>query len=146
MIGRVSTSGAVLVGLSLMLALTTSPLRSKAQVADESAKPDWSRFKSDGCSMWPDGNYRDCCVEHDKAYFLGGGYKDRAAADRVLVRCVASKGKWYNKAIVPFMWAGVRVGGVGFLPLPFRWGFGNPYPSTRPVEKQKEKKKRAKGK
>jgi hypothetical protein len=31
---------------------------------------------------------------------------------------------WQNKVIAPVMWVGVRIGGVSFLPTPFRWGFG----------------------
>lgn len=37
---------------------------------DGEAPKDLKYFVSDGCSMFPDGDYRDCCVEHDKAYFF----------------------------------------------------------------------------
>lgn len=78
-------------------------------------------FVSDRCSLFPDGNYGDCCVEHDKAYFFGGTKNERRAADDRLYECVKGKGRSF---IAKIMWVGVRVGGVGFLPTPFRWGFG----------------------
>ena len=45
-----------------------------------------SKFKSDGCTMWPDGNYRDCCVRHDLDAF--NGIADNIA-DIALFQCVA---------------------------------------------------------
>ena len=80
-------------------------------------------FETDGCSFFPDGNYRDCCVAHDKDYFEGGTGKERAESDKRLYRCVKKKKGWQNKLIAPLMWVGVRIGGVSFLPTPFRWGF-----------------------
>ena len=78
-------------------------------------------YVSDGCSLWPDGDYRDCCVAHDREYYCGGTRAERKAADRQLYRCVRANG---NKYLSRMMWLGVRIGGVGFLPTPFRWGFG----------------------
>jgi len=78
-------------------------------------------FKSDGCSLFPDGNYRDCCVEHDKAYYLGGTKAERRAADKRLCDCVRAKG---HRFLSPVIFLGVRIGGVAWLPTPFRWGFG----------------------
>ncbi|CAN5471341.1 hypothetical protein BH10ACI3_BH10ACI3_10620 [soil metagenome] len=78
-------------------------------------------YVSDGCSMFPDGDYCECCVAHDKVYYFGGSKAERKAADDKLYECVLTKG---HKFIAPMMWLGVRVGGVGFLPTTFRWGFG----------------------
>lgn len=78
-------------------------------------------YVSDGCSWFPDGNYCECCVEHDKAYFYGGSKKERRAADRQLFECVKRK---KGRLLARMMWIGVRVGGVSFLPTSFRWGFG----------------------
>ncbi len=83
-----------------------------------------AEFKSDGCTLFPDGNYRICCVEHDKDYFFGGSLGDRRASDKRLYRCVKAKQGWENKLAAPLMFIGVRVGGVSFLPTPFKWGFG----------------------
>lgn len=105
-----------------------------SQVRQAPAPP--PTFKSDGCSLFPDGNYRDCCVAHDQAYFIGGSINDRRAADKELYRCVRSKGN--GKLLASIIFAGVRIGGVSFLPTPFRWGFGNKFPRKGPM-KQKPK-------
>ncbi len=81
-------------------------------------------FKSDGCSMFPDGDYQRCCVQHDLAYFKGGSIGARRRADNRLFKCVRKTKGWQHRIIAPIMWLGVRVGGVSFLPTPFRWGFG----------------------
>jgi hypothetical protein len=88
-------------------------------------------FTSDGCSEFPDGTsthrtlWRACCVAHDKAYWRGGTYDDRVAADRDLQRCVAAVGE---PEIAQLMLAGVRVGGSPYWPTGFRWGYGWPWP------------------
>lgn len=98
------------------------PAQADSNSANREMPPD---FKSDGCSLFPDGKYRDCCVQHDKVYYFGGSCKQRLQADNQLFKCVASKKGWYHKVfIAPVMWLGVRIGGVSFLPTPFRWGFG----------------------
>ena len=81
-------------------------------------------FKSDKCSLFPDGDYCDCCVEHDKAYFFGGSFKERRHADIKLYKCVRAKKGFHHKIIAPLMYVGVRIGGVSWLPTSFRWGFG----------------------
>lgn len=81
-------------------------------------------FKSDNCTMFPDGNYAKCCVAHDEDYSAGGSGKDRRASDRRLYRCVRSKKGWQNEIAAPVMYLGVRVFGVSWLPTRFRWGFG----------------------
>jgi hypothetical protein len=88
------------------------------------AETNSATFKSDGCSMFPDGKYRDCCVEHDRAYFGGGSWTQRWRADKKLFKCVAAKKGFEHKFIAPLMWLGVRAGGVSWLPTRFRWGFG----------------------
>lgn len=81
-------------------------------------------FKTDGCSMFPDGSYRMCCESHDRAYFSGGSWTARWQADKKLFKCVAATKGFQHKFIAPVMWLGVRVGGLHFLPTSFRWGFG----------------------
>ena len=81
-------------------------------------------FKDDGCSLFPDCDYADCCAEHDRAYYVGGTGKERWRADKKLYKCVAAKKGWHHRIIAPVMWLGVRIGGVSWLPTPFRWGFG----------------------
>ncbi len=88
-------------------------------------------FTTDGCSAFRDGTPRQralwqrCCIEHDKAYWRGGTYSERLAADKALRSCVASVGEPQVGAI---MLAGVRVGGSPFWPTRFRWGYGWPWP------------------
>jgi len=114
----------LLIAITVIVVLSTPHL---GQIPGGPATP--TKFKSDGCSWFPDGNYRDCCVEHDQAYFVGGSFKERRVADKQLYRCVKEKkGKFW----AGMMWAGVRVGAVHFLPTPFRWGFGNKWPRKSP--------------
>ena len=77
----------------------------------------------DNCSWFPDGDYADCCVAHDKEYFVGGTKAERKAADKRLQQCVRAKG---HKYLSKMMYWGVRIGGVPWLPTSFRWGFGQP--------------------
>lgn len=109
---------------------------------DKSSLGQKAEFKSDGCSWFPDGNYTDCCVVHDQAYYAGGSWKKRLRADNKLFICVAKKKGWYQPLIAPVMWAGVRVFGVSFLPTSFRWGFGNKKAVKEPKSKPKRPVKR----
>jgi hypothetical protein len=86
-------------------------------------------FISDGCSCWPDNGWYECCVEHDLIYWIGGTKQERESADIKLKECVDEKGYPYVAAA---MYYGVRIGGVWWLPTPFRWGFGWQYPQTGP--------------
>lgn len=94
---------------------------SQSRPVDGPVKP----FKSDGCSCWPDQDYYDCCYEHDKAYWAGGSPEKRKKADQKLKECVAAKG---HNITAELMYWGVRAGGHGWLPTPFRWGFGYSWP------------------
>jgi hypothetical protein len=86
-------------------------------------------FRFDGCSWWPDGDYRDCCQTHDYAYWCGGSAEMRAAADDTLRACVAERrGAAYGR----LMWLGVRAGGHPVVPLYFRWGYGHAYSGCYP--------------
>ena len=82
-------------------------------------------FKGDGCTAFPDGDYADCCLAHDKDYFRGGTKEERLASDNRLYDCVLAKG---HKIIAPMMWLGVRIGGPEFLGASFSWGFGQRLP------------------
>ena len=90
-----------------------------------------AEFKSDNCTNFPDGDYADCCVVHDKSYYVGGSWKMRWRADKKLYQCVAANKGFKHKLIAPIMWAGVRVFGVPCLPTRFRWGFGRKKPQPK---------------
>ena len=91
---------------------------------------DLKDFKSDKCSMFPEGTLQDknlwchCCVEHDKAYWKGGSFEERKEADNALKICVKKMGK---KHVARAMKIGVRLFGTPYLPTSFRWGYGWPY-------------------
>ena len=88
-------------------------------------------FASDGCSASPDGTLNQqtlwlhCCTAHDLAYWQGGTYQQRQAADKALEQCVRAIGE---AEIAAVMLAGVRVGGSPLWPTRFRWGYGWPWP------------------
>jgi hypothetical protein len=85
-------------------------------------------FVGDGCTWFPDGDYADCCLAHDRDYYRGGTKEERKASDKRLAQCVRSKG---HKYISRLMFLGVRVGGVAWLHTPFSWGFGQRRRETR---------------
>ena len=102
-----------------------------------------ANFKSDGCTLFPVGCFRECCVEHDKAYFVGGTGKERRQADILLFKCVSKKKGWWHKVVASLMYVGVRIGGVAFLPTPFRWGFGQKKSKKSSKPKTEDSKKKA---
>ena len=55
----------------------------------------------------------------------------REAADIQLMKCAADKGYPNTGILLRF---GASVGGVSWLPTPFRWGFGWKYPQSGPVK------------
>jgi hypothetical protein len=120
--------------LTLLILLVAVSVSALGQTTSERELP--ADFKSDACSLFPDGNYAACCVEHDKAYYFGGSSKERKTADNMLYECVRKK---RNKFTARLMWFGVRIGGVSFLPTPFRWGFGNKWPRSKPKTETKPK-------
>ncbi|MEG7522336.1 MAG: hypothetical protein M3H12_04455 [Chromatiales bacterium] len=90
--------------------------------------------KYDGCSggmsfFWKNvlgktPPWEGCCDAHDQRYAVGGTEEQRWQADLELKACVTNKGH-PNWASV--MWVMVRMGGVPWLPLPWRWGFDTTY-------------------
>lgn len=89
-----------------------------------------SDFTSDGCSSFPEGppnnpdKWRNCCLQHDQAYWLGGTYQQRKQADTELESCIEQV---ENRVLAKIMWAGVRVGGSPYWPTTYRWAYGWPY-------------------
>lgn len=83
-------------------------------------------FRTDGCSMFPDSSWQQCCVEHDKIYWCGGTAEQRKRADQELRRCIRETGHPNVAAIV---YLGTRLGGHPIWPLPWRWGYGRGWPA-----------------
>ena len=85
-------------------------------------------FSTDGCSLFPDGNcqeknlWRDCCIDHDKAYWQGGTRADRRQADAELERCVCEKSG--NPALAKVMHDAVQLFGTPASPMWYRWAYG----------------------
>jgi hypothetical protein len=88
-------------------------------------------FTTDGCTLFPDGEWQSCCVDHDVTYWCGGSAETRAEADSQLRACVADKG-----GPAGLMYPGVRAGGHPYVPAPWRWGYGWPWPRGYVEEKK----------
>lgn len=104
-----------------LLALLMTTLTASAHAAK------LDMFSTDGCSAFPDGTlaqkqlWQACCVAHDLAYWAGGTYADRQAADEAMQECVADV---EAPEVAKLMWVGVRLGGSPFFPTSYRWGYG----------------------
>jgi len=116
--------------LVILMSGMTLPSQTPRSDTRQDPPPGWI---GDGCSLWPDGDYRECCEAHDRDYFRGGTKSERKASDKRLRQCVRAKG---HKYISKFMYYGVRIGGVSWLPTPFRWGFGQKKPPKQPKTTQ----------
>ncbi len=96
----------------------------QAHRAPDAAAPTRA-FVTDGCSVWPDDpRYVDCCVEHDIFYWCGGTPEQRLAADDAFGECVAAAS---SSGLGSSLRLGVRIGGHPVIPVPWRWGYGDPY-------------------
>ena len=77
-------------------------------------------FTTDGCSRWFDKSWVSCCVVHDIIYWCGGSDEDRKEADQIIMECANKKASLMGEIIYPV----VRIGGLPWLPTPWRWGYG----------------------
>jgi hypothetical protein len=93
-----------------------------AQLSSDEILP--SGKLSDGCTLIPDGDIRPCCLIHDQEYYRGGTRVERRDSDNKLYDCIREKKGFRHKLFAPFIWLGVRIGGLPFFPTSFRWGFG----------------------
>lgn len=113
-------------GVSALLTLPLGPTF-RAHAAD--SKENILRpFTTDGCSTSPDnawiGNnsWLNCCVEHDKAYWLGGTAAEKDLADSSLKNCLLDAGMDEIRAEIYYR--SVQVGGSAHLPTSWKWGYG----------------------
>lgn len=87
-------------------------------------KPEnFSNFVSDGCSMFPDWDYVECCIEHDRAYFMWWEWEERLKADEIFYNCIQAKWEIYHQALAPSMFIWVRLWGSPVYPTPYRWWY-----------------------
>ena len=117
----------------ISLIINTSMVKRKYYHPQDGCNPP-REFTTDGCSggmswFWQtcikpftktDIPWRECCVVHDRAYWMGGTWRNRRTADRQLRKCV---GRAYP-TIGWLMYFGVRMGGSPFWPVSWRWGYG----------------------
>ncbi len=93
-------------------------------------------FKSDGCSLFPNGNFMSaskseqnlwcgCCFRHDMSYWQGGSSDQRLAADNEFKKCILETTG--SEELASLMFNGVRGGGSSLYPTWYRWGYGWPY-------------------
>jgi len=85
-------------------------------------------FKSDGCSMWFDNEWIECCVKHDLDYWKGGEKEERKKVDLIFKECLQKKESYI---LSQSMYLAVRILGQSWIPTPFRWGFGWEYPQYK---------------
>jgi hypothetical protein len=89
-------------------------------------------FTTDGCSLWRDSSWQECCIEHDLIYWCGANSDNRRVADRGLRACVVQhQSSSFNAGL---MYWGVRIGGNRWLPFPWRWGYGRDWPASQGAE------------
>jgi hypothetical protein len=132
-----------------ILYLTALVLLSTATVNSAGSASVLHDFKSDGCSLFPDGDLEhrdlwcDCCFAHDFAYWQGGTQKERKKADETLRDCVIDR--THNKALAVLMYDGVRTGGHPAFPTWYRWAYGwnygRGYKALTDEERQQAKEK-----
>lgn len=79
-------------------------------------------FKTDGCTLFVDSSWKQCCVEHDKKYWQGGSVKERHISDTIFRDCIHHTTD--NQVLSIIMYGAVRIGGVPFIATPWRWGYG----------------------
>lgn len=79
-------------------------------------------FRSDGCTLFFDGTWAECCMTHDREYWQGGSANLRYQSDKSFARCV------YEKTNNQYMSLGsygiVRLFGMPYVATPWRWGYG----------------------
>jgi hypothetical protein len=83
-------------------------------------------FTTDGCSASPDSRWQSCCLQHDVEYWCGAG--DRRTVDASFRSCMFTR---TNKVYANLAWMGVRLGGGRFMPFPWRFGYGSPWPHRK---------------
>lgn len=86
-----------------------------------------NEFKTDYCTFFPEGTpskpdvWKDCCLQHDLAYWTGGSKSKQDLADLELKKCV-------TKSSSPFfgnlMYRGVRIGHYSPIKNEGYWGNG----------------------
>jgi hypothetical protein len=69
-------------------------------------------FQTDGCTLFPQGDYLACCVEHDYEYWEAQSWSDLVKADTRLFGCVWHRRRVVDKPAAALMWIGVKFGWI----------------------------------
>ena len=72
-------------------------------------------FTTDGCTLFFDGSWKQCCIRHDEVYWNGGTRNMRLDADRELASCVE---RVSNGVVAQIVYGAVRVGGTPYFAVP----------------------------
>jgi len=116
--------------------------RAKKFCKDKHNRIPTEEFYTDGCSLVPDGTWRECCITHDIEYWCGGSIELKFASDKRIADCVEKKSNKINGDIYQL---GPGLFAWGFTPTWFRWGYGYTYPMTkRKLEKSRIDRKQSK--
>ncbi len=114
-----------------LIALLTALALSSCVGGRPPGTADLAPFTSDGCTLFPDGSFKDrdkwcdCCQDHDLAYWQGGSAEDRDQADVNLRDCVLARTD--DTQLAETMYLGTRIGGHPAFPTWYRWGYGWAY-------------------
>ena len=89
--------------------------------------PEWVHQKFGEVLPW-----RQCCVEHDRAYYYGGTRDQKIAADKKLKQCVIESLDEDLGAMLlgSAMRISVHIGGQPYFATPYRWGYGEDFRGT----------------
>ena len=100
--------------------------------------PDWVHEKLGKTLPW-----RQCCVEHDRAYYYGGSREQKIAADKRLKECViAEVGETVAALLLgSSMRIAVHIGGQPYFSTPYRWGYGEDFRGTEALPSGKDSRK-----
>jgi hypothetical protein len=85
-------------------------------------------YTSDGCSMAPDNEFigghdwLECCVEHDKHYWIGGTSTEKDIADSNFKQCLTKTGMSSVESEIYYL--AVQYGGSPHLGATWKWGYG----------------------
>lgn len=109
----------MIVCIYLISACSTQPT-SKFTMQPYAAIPD-EPYRTDGCTLVPDFNFRTCCEAHDRAYWCGGTKAQRLMADHDFKQCMID---YDHPILARLYYRGVRASAVPWLPTYWRWGFG----------------------
>jgi len=102
--------------------LFTICFASAAAFAQPTVKNYLRPFSTDYCTLFPDGSWNKCCIDHDYAYWKGGTKEDRKKCDKELKRCVKEA---KNSFLGEWVYLGVRL--YSHIDGPRHWGYGWAY-------------------